>query len=299
VEAALDDDLANVGTMVKAVGLAANFMESRDYFEEVRRELRAELDYQRELVQLERFARCVAPWPWLTVPRAYPALCTRRVLVLEYFEGPTLHAYCEHVESKPMSERWRITQQLTQAIYGPFLVYGVIHADTHPGNFVVRPNGTLGLLDFGSIKTFSERFRDLYRRALTLALQRRDLDLVALLREGGFTITLDDERARELLDEIADIVIRPIRQRYDFADDVIAEELRRLMMRHATELMRIRPPPESILFHRALAGMAHNMRALKAAGEFKPIFEALLHVEADPAVAETVRGVPGDVKNTP
>lgn len=301
VAGALDDDLRNVGTLVRSVGLS-RLVDGDAYYAEVRRELEAELDYRRELALVEEFRGYLARWPELRVPRTYPELSSTRVLVLERFEGPTLHEYTKTIAGIPAAERFRIAMQLTRAVYGPFILHRVIHGDTHPGNFVVLADGSLGVLDFGSIKRFSEGFWRCYCESIAGGLAGGDIDLVSLMREGGFHISLPDERAQELLDAIAHIVGRPLLGPYDFGHDTIVEELRGLALKRATELLRVRPPPEGILFYRAVAGITHDLRALRAAGDFRPFFAELLGelgIEPPPKVSSQRTSPSADTDDTP
>ncbi|MEM6731885.1 MAG: AarF/ABC1/UbiB kinase family protein, partial [Myxococcota bacterium] len=153
---ALVEDMKNASVLVKTLGMGTNLFDGKAYFNEVRDELEQELDYQRELALLEEYRTYLEPWDDLTVPRAYPELSAKRVLTLERFEGPTLHEYVSNAGTISREDGFRIGEQLTRAVYGPFFLSRVVHADTHPGNFIVRPDKTLGGVDFGAVKRVSE-----------------------------------------------------------------------------------------------------------------------------------------------
>ncbi len=276
VAGSVHDDLRNMAALVKAAGLGRNLFGGEDYFAEVRHEILLELDYRRERQQLDEFRILLSPFTDIVVPRALPALSAARVLTLELLSGETLVEYTSSADEHPEAERFRIATQLMRAVYGPFLAHGVIHADTHPGNFIVLADGRLGVLDFGSIKRLSLAFWRCYREAMTAALRGEHPDLLPLVRAGGFAITLDDDRARALLDTIAHIVGRPLRGPYDFGADSMVGDLVALKRAHMLELLKVRPPPEAVMFFRAVAGMSHNLRQLQAAGDFRPVLRELL-----------------------
>lgn len=275
IGSAIDDDMRNAGLLVKTLSIGSNLFDNRAYFEELRGELLLELDYLRELGLAEEFRGYLAEWPDLVVPRTFRELSTSKVLTLERFEGPTLHAYAER-EDVTDDDRFRVGMQMSRAIYAPFVLHKVIHGDTHPGNFIVRDDGKLGILDFGSIKRFSEAFHTCYCTAIEQALSGEPFDLLPVMRAGGFTIGIPDERAQELLNEIATIITPPLRGPYDFGQDTIADSMRSFTMKRMPDLLRVRPPAESVLFYRAIAGATHNLRALRARGDFRPLFEELL-----------------------
>jgi predicted unusual protein kinase regulating ubiquinone biosynthesis (AarF/ABC1/UbiB family) len=275
IGSAIEDDMRNAGLLVKTLSIGSNLFDNRAYFDELKHELTLELDYTREIKLAEEFRAYVKPWPELVVPKTFPELSTSKVLTLEKLEGQTLHAFADSPDATP-EDRFRVGIQMSRAIYAPFILHRVIHGDTHPGNFIVRPDGTLGVLDFGSIKHFSEPFHRCYMRAIDQALSGAPFDLLPVMRAGGFTIGIPDDRAQNLLNAMADIITPPLRGTYDFGEDTIADTMRAFVMKNTPDLLRVRPPAESVLFYRAIAGATHNLRALRARGDFRPLFEELL-----------------------
>lgn len=281
---ALAEDLKNVRAIVQAVGMGSKLLDGRDYFEEMRREVTAELDYRRELALVEEFRSYLARWPDLVVPRTFPQLSTGKVLVLEWLVGPTLHAFVHDMDGVPNDERFAISERLARAVLGPFLYHRVIHGDAHPGNFVVMEGGRLGVLDYGSVKHLSERFWRCYIEGFSSAFEGRKIDYPTILRSGGFTIDLSDERAGELLETIARTVGAPLKGPHDFGRDTMVPRLLQLKRTYSFDLLKIRLPPEALLFYRAVAGLGHNLRSLKASGDFRPFLR-----EALDAVGPSIR----------
>lgn len=272
VAGALEEDMKNAALVVKTLKFGGSLLDGQEYFEELRRELLLELDYRREASLIDEFRGYLQRFPLLVVPHVHPEVSTAKVLVTDRLEGPTLHAYCQQIDGKPAAERFAIGQRLVEAVYGPFFFDHVIYADTHPGNFLVLPDAKLGVVDFGSVKRLSPAFWGCYHEAFSAGLQGGHPDLPTLMRRGGFTIETSDEEARRVSDEIATIVGLPLQGPYDFGEDRMVPELLALKNRHFLALARIRPPPEAILFYRSVAGLAYNLRQLKARGDFRPFF---------------------------
>lgn len=267
-------DLDNLGLVVKTVSKTAKVMDGTAYFQELREELLLELDYRREARLCQGFRQSAARLPDLKVPDVIPERTSERVLTLELLEGQTLKDWI--VTAPPPEERFRVARQLIRAIYGPFFCAGEIHADPHPGNFLVMKDGRLGLLDFGSIKSFSERFVDANRRLFLQAVRLESLDILALSRELGFTVELPEDEAEELIHEILRIAGRPMRSHaYDFAACEISRDMRRHFARNAARFLKIRPPPEAVMFFRSTGGLAQNLRLIAAQGDFRRVYQEL------------------------
>lgn len=267
----LKGDLDNLGMVVKTVSKASKAMDGTAYFQELREEFLLELDYRREAQLCLGFAQSAARMPDLKVPDVILERTSGRVLTLELLEGQTLKDWV--VTEPSAEERFRVARQLILAIYGPFFCAGEIHADPHPGNFMVMKDGRLGLLDFGSIKGFSERFVDANRRMFLQAVNLEPIDILGLSREVGFTLELPEPEAEELIHEVLRIAGRPMRAHtYDFATCEINRDMKRHFARNAARFLKIRPPPEAVMFFRSTGGLAQNMRLIGAQGDFRRVY---------------------------
>ncbi len=279
---ALHADLSNLGTMVKVVSTTTRITHGRDYFEELKAGLLEELDYVEEARRGELYREACAQLPGLVIPRSYPALTTRRVLTLELLEGETFKDFLARREGVDNAERFRVAGLLTQALWGPFLLHGVVHADPHPGNFMLLPDGRLGVLDFGTVKRLSPVWCSVNRRLFHGIVHGEPFDVVALSLESGFVFD-DAAAARPFAEEVLDIIARPLRSDFfDFAEAGMSRELRNVMLKNAHRLPGIKPPKQCVQFFRAVGGMAQNLENLGASGNYRATHDALLALAASP-----------------
>ena len=276
VAEAMTDNLRNLETLLRTIGIGGALLNAKEYAEEIRREVAGELDYRRELEQLERYRTFLTRWPDLVAPRAFPELCTGRVLVLELLDGPTLNELSHRIDELTEEERFRRGEQLVRAVLGPWVLHRTVHADTHPGNYLAMPDGRLGVLDFGSVKCASEGFWRCSLQGIDAALNGTEIDWVAVHERGGFEVGGDRAKADFLIREIGRITAVPLQGLYDHASDQIVEQLSQLKLKYPLDLLRIRPPAEAILVARALAGLLQNLRVLKVRGDFRPLFRELV-----------------------
>jgi len=283
VDRGLKGDLENLGALVRTLSLAGGAMDGTAYFKELRDQLLLELDYRREARLADGFRAAVAPIPELRVPQVIEAHSADRVLALELLEGPTLQRW---LESGPSPEaRLRVSRQLVQATFGPFLLAGRVHADPHPGNYLVMPDGKLGVLDFGAIKQLEPEFVDVNRRLIEVLVEGTRVDLVALSREAGFEFKLPDAEAESFLQALFEIVSRPVRgDDYDYSTDATSRDVRDLYARNVGRAMKIRPPTDSVFFFRAVSGLGQNLKAIGAHGNFREIIRELLTLGTTRAV---------------
>ena len=265
-----------------------NAIQQDEIYTELTQRLREELDYEREAAQMRLYGIMLADSPTVTCRVPIPGYCTKRLLTMTWLDGRPLMRRLE--EDPPQEERNRIAEALFRAWYVPFYRYGVIHGDPHLGNYQVRPDATVNLLDFGAIRVFEPKF------------VRGVIDLYEAVRDGddakahhayetwGFTDLTHEktggaERVGAVPLRAADggpraphpgdrrPAIRPRRRR---ARACRAEAHRR----------RARPPREFVLMDRSAIGLGGVFLRLGAELNWSRLFAKLIEGFDEQAMAE-------------
>ncbi len=148
-----------------------NAIQQDEIYKELRERLREELDYLREAAQMRLYGLMLRDQPGVHVPVPMPAFSTNRLLTMTWLDGRPLMQRL--AEDPPQEERNQIAEALFRAWYVPFYRYGVIHGDPHLGNYQVRPDGSVNLLDFGAIRVFRRAFRRRRDRAVRGGARQR------------------------------------------------------------------------------------------------------------------------------
>ncbi|MEN0109285.1 MAG: AarF/ABC1/UbiB kinase family protein, partial [Planctomycetota bacterium] len=134
---------------------------------EFQRTLSRELDFRDELRRIEQFREAFADDPRLRIPRPYADHSSERVLTLEWIDGVKLsdEAFSgSHTSANggaPTTEaRERLALHGAEVFLEMIFDHGLYHADPHPGNLLVTPDGAIGLLDFGMVGRLSDSLRE-------------------------------------------------------------------------------------------------------------------------------------------
>lgn len=120
--------------------------------------LRAELDYVREGQSAERIAANFAGDPNVHIPRVFAAVSGARVLTLERLRGSKINAFAA-LEAAGI-DRAALAARASRLLMKMVFEDGFFHADPHPGNFFVEPDGRIGLIDFGMTGTIDDRTQE-------------------------------------------------------------------------------------------------------------------------------------------
>lgn len=148
-----------------------------EYFEEVESTLRLETDYIHEGETINRFHDRFSTGPFET-PRWIEEYSTERVLTMSFIEGEHLKEFLERNPSQ--EEKNSFGQMIWDFFHEQIRQSDEIHADTHPGNFLLTDDQKLGIIDFGCVKTFPDEFFKDYLMLLPTHLER-DLDRIKAL----------------------------------------------------------------------------------------------------------------------
>lgn len=153
---AMDSDLRQLKRGLGVYGLFSSAIRQDEVYAELAERMREELDYTREASHLRLYRAILADTPSVHVPEPMGELTTERLLTMQWTPGRSMKAVL--AEELSQEERNAIAKALFQAWYRPVYRYGVIHGDPHMGNFTIRKDGGLNLLDFGAVRVFSPRF---------------------------------------------------------------------------------------------------------------------------------------------
>jgi predicted unusual protein kinase regulating ubiquinone biosynthesis (AarF/ABC1/UbiB family) len=254
-----------------------NAIQHEEIYKELTERLREELDYEREAAQMRLYRLMLADQPEVHVPVPVAGLCTRRLLTMTWLDGrPLMHRLAE---DPPQEERNRIAEALFHAWYVPFYRYGVIHGDPHMGNYQVRPDGSVNLLDFGAIRVFDATF---VRGVIDLYEAVRDNDEAKAhhaYATWGFT-DLSKEKmaalnlwARFLYEPLCEDRVRRIQETDDpMFGRAVAQQVHAGLKRSGG----VKPPREFVLMDRSAIGLGGVFVRLRAELNWSRLFHGLI-----------------------
>lgn len=159
-------------------------------YEECCRILWEEIDYLNEGKNADTFRRNFRAQEWVKVPRVYWRYASSRVLTLEYVPGIKISQY-EALEAAGL-DRKILARQGAEAYLHQLLNNGFFHADPHPGNIAVSPNGALIFYDFGMMGRIKSNVREgLMDTLFGVAAKDGDRVVNSLINLGALAPTED------------------------------------------------------------------------------------------------------------
>ncbi|HLS45550.1 MAG TPA: AarF/ABC1/UbiB kinase family protein [Ornithinicoccus sp.] len=197
-EQALMADITALSRFARVSAGLVPGMDMGPILEELRRRLEEEVDYRLEGDAQDQFAQFYADDPVYAIPGV--VMAAQRVLVSEWMDGVPLSTLIDHA---PQEERDRAGAAYLRLLLEAPARAGLLHADPHPGNFLLTPDGRLGVLDYGAVNRLPDGLPEGLTRVLAAAAYGDAEELVDVLREEGFvrgSVSVDAEAVRGFVD---------------------------------------------------------------------------------------------------
>jgi predicted unusual protein kinase regulating ubiquinone biosynthesis (AarF/ABC1/UbiB family) len=233
-----------------------------------------ELDYGLEADAQRTFAAAYADDPQIVVPRVVAS--APKVIVSEWLEGTPLSKV---IASGSREERDRAGHLLAVLHFSGPQRAGLLHADPHPGNFRLTPDGRFGVIDFGATARLPDGHPEPIGRLVRWALEGRAEDVLADLRTEGFVRPGVEVDAQGVLEYLLPL-LEPIRQpRFHFTRAWMQEQATRIAdpRTEANRLGRmLNLPPAYLLIHRVTIGSIGVLCQLDAEDDYRSVVEEWL-----------------------
>ncbi|WP_067659844.1 ABC1 kinase family protein [Nocardia harenae] len=284
---------ADLKTLSRMSGLFASVIPGADVkpvLAEITERTEEELDYRNEAAHQRAFAKAFAGHADYVIPKVVAG--SPKVIVTEWVTGTPLSGIIRAGDEDPAGTielRNRVAALLGTFHFSSPARAGLLHADPHPGNFMMLPDGRLAVIDFGACAPLPNGFPPELGRMLALSVAERYEELTALMYDNGWVIPGRTVTHQEIAD-----YLRP------FTDPIESDSFhftRRWMQRVAGKASNISSaemktaralqlPPEYVMIFRVLGGSIGILAQLDAelpfmqlAREWMPGFteESALH----------------------
>jgi len=205
--------------------------DSERYFKEVENKLMEETDYELELKQGVSIAKACGAIANLKFPNYYPELSSKKIISMDWMEGEHLSEFTAYNQDSNLGDK--IGQALWDFYMFQMHQLRQVHADPHPGNFLIDKEGNLIAIDFGCIKHVPE---DFYIPYFELA-QPEIIDNPVIFKEKLYELEIlrHDDSSREieyfsaLFLQVLKLFTKPFQtDSFDFSDEKFFKEMAQL-----------------------------------------------------------------------
>lgn len=269
------DSISSDLKLVKPIALKMFNIKGKDsdkYFQEVENKLLEETNYILEVEQSKRISEACSHIKGLKFPTYYQELSSERIITMDWMEGKHLSEFAKTDFSEEVGNK------LGQSLWNfyMFQIHGLkeVHADPHPGNFLVNEQNDLIAIDFGCIKKVPDDFYIPYFELANPA-HINDIDFFqGKLRELEILRPDDSKEEIEyftgLFHEMLSLFTQPFHsEEFDFGDDAFWSQIANLSEKYSsdTQLRKMngnRGSKHFIYINRTFFGLYNLLNDLKA-----------------------------------
>ena len=239
--------------------------------------LKEELSYSHEIKNLKLYKYMLSDLKEVTLPNPIEQLSTKRLLTMTRIDGVKIMKFIS--DNSDIQMRNKVALNMFKAWYIPFYKFGVIHGDPHLGNYTIRPDGGVNLMDFGCIRIFRP---DFVTGVIELYQALRDGDeekAVNAYKSWGF-----ENPSKELISVLniwANFIYQPlledkVRLINPSESGQYGRETAEKVHEELKKIGGVTPPREFVLMDRAAVGLGSVFMHLKAEINWYRIFHELV-----------------------
>lgn len=261
--------------MVKPIALSMfnlNPAEYNEFIQEVEMRMMEETDYTLELKRSMDLSKKSSHISNILFPQYYPQYSSERILTMDWIEGKPLGEMIG--KDFPKEAGQKLGQAMWDFYHFQMNELRSVHADPHPGNFIITPDYQLGIIDFGCVKVIPDKFYKLYFRLLDRNLLNNPKELEQVFYDLHFIYADDPAKDKQffikLFTQLVELLSRPFNGEYfDFADGAYFETLYNFgeklsNMKELRESKKARGVRDALYINRTYFGLYNLLHDLKA-----------------------------------
>jgi predicted unusual protein kinase regulating ubiquinone biosynthesis (AarF/ABC1/UbiB family) len=275
------DSIKSDLAMVKPIALAMFKLSATEYDEfiqEVETRMLEETDYELELKRSMDLSQRTSHLKNVVFPTYYPAYSSPRILTMDWIEGRPLGEVLK--SPMPRAEGNRLGQAMWDFYHFQMHTLKAVHADPHPGNFIITPERQLGIIDFGCVKEIPASFYEPYFQLMDRRLLTDKAHQLELFEKLRFIYPDDSPRQKEFFIStfvtLIEMLSRPFKDKeFDFADKSYFEELygfgeKLSSMKELRDSKKARGVRDAVYLNRTYFGLYTILHDLKAKIKTRP-----------------------------
>lgn len=243
------------------------FADMKHAMVDIKTKMYEELDYKMEASNQKKMYELYKNSDFVEIPKIIPKLCTDTVIAMNFVKGRCLRKF---IEDSTQEQRNKFGMCAVKFVFENIYKNGILYSDVHYGNFLVKDDFTLCVLDFGCLHYINEELLENLRN-LHISIRHKDKErFYQIVEDMGIIKTNISPESKKYIYDYFCIQYTPwTSEEFEFTDEWL-----NIATEKNTELMKEWTlPQDMVYFNKIPYGAYHIFTKLKLKGRFLELFE--------------------------
>jgi predicted unusual protein kinase regulating ubiquinone biosynthesis (AarF/ABC1/UbiB family) len=265
----LEQTQTDLNLIDKITSYLYSFTDMKNATVDIKNKMYEELDYKLEAKNQQMMAEFYVNNDSIEIPVIIPELCTDKILGMYFVKGKSL---CDFIKDSTQDEKNKLGMCMVNFIFENIYKRGIFYSDVHYGNFLIKSDSTLCVLDFGCLHKMNDELLHNMRK-LHLSVRNKDKELFYSIIETLGIIKNDiSPKSKSYIFDYFQIQYQPwTSEEFEFTDEWFE-----VAVAKDTELMKEWTlPPGMVYLNKIPYGAYHIFTKLKLKGRFLEVFDKM------------------------
>ena len=246
------------------------FADMKNAMVDIKTTMYDELDYKMEASNQKLMYDLYKDSKDIEIPKLIDSLCTDKVLAMNFVDGKSLRDFIDHAKQE---EKNKLGRCIVKFVFENIYKHGILYSDAHYGNFLVKNDSTLCVLDFGCLHHLD---KELHKNMCNLHRSIRNGDKKAFyktVKDLGIIQSNISDKSKQYIYDYFCIQYEPwTSEEFEFTEEWLTKTTNK-----DTELMKEWTLPQNMVYMNKIPyGCYHVLTKLKLKGRFLEMFDQIL-----------------------
>ena len=246
-----------------------SFADIKNAMIEIKNKMNEELDYKLEATNQKIMYNLWKNSDYVEIPKVIQKLSTNMILVMNFVNGKSMY---EFIENSTQDERNKFGMCVFKFVFENIYKNNILYSDIHYGNFLVKDDYTLSVIDFGCLHKIDKELVDSLIKLHKCILEKNKDSFYDIVESIGIIKKDISHKSKQYLYDYFIIQYTPlISEDFEFTEEWLSQSLYKDI-----ELMKEWIIPDNMVyFNKIPFGAYHVFTKLKLKGNFKEIFDKM------------------------
>jgi len=264
-----EQTLKDLQILDKIASVIYYFADLKNAMMDIKTKMHEELDYRSELKNHLTLYKIYEKSDYVNIPKILPELCSDNILAMRYAKGKGLK---EFINISSQDDRNTVGMNIIKFLFTTIYVHGILYSDVHYGNFLVKKDNSIYVLDFGCLHYMKNHLVENIRKLWKSIRDDKKDDFFGIVHSMGILKNNTSGESREYMYNYFQLQYKPwTSTEFEFTEEWLDKATDK-----NTELMKEWALPQDIVYMNKIPYCCYYiLTKMKVKGKFREIFDEI------------------------